>query len=82
MENELKFCIKRMNDRSFSLITNNSTLCVIFTIKAHYKSKIDTRNEFTDLEIARHMYSSYDKKFLGHGSDKFSNMADGGHLEF
>ena len=49
IENGLKFCITRMIYRMFLLITNISTPCVILMIKRHS----DTRNEFSDVKLAR-----------------------------
>ena len=51
--NASKFCIVRMIYKIFSLTKNISTLCVIFMIKTHSKSKTDTRNKFSDLKLAR-----------------------------
>ena len=62
MENGLKFCITRMIYIVcvcvffccfFLLIMNISTPCVILMIKGHSKSQIDTRNEFSDVKLAR-----------------------------
>ena len=51
MENDLEFCITIMFYRIVLVITNISTLCVIFMIKTYSKSKIDTRNEISDLKL-------------------------------
>ena len=47
LDNDLKYYITSMIYRIVSLITNISTLCVIFMIKTHPKNKIDIRNGST-----------------------------------
>ena len=74
MENDLKFCITRMIYRFCSLTMTIPTLCVLFTIKTHSKSKFDTRNEFSALKLVRKkciIKASTTKSFWAMGQTSF-----------